>query len=263
MDNFEQAFNDTEKAADLTLKSATALVKLARRLQKAAKDGNINGIRRACSSLENALGSLKQTVANTVETWPFKDDEEEAYLEEDYTNELCRVAAEKGLVIRERDGLLISHPSIVHILPGDRAVRIDRKKVVTLRPSYLAGLLKENQKKPRRFRPEAFLEALHKRYLSSAKAYPPTLDGRGPVVPLAPIYEEFTSLPGIKREYSKMDFARDLYLLEDEGPRSTRTGARISFPAATGTKRAKDTFPFVGPDGQSITYYGVQFSGGQ
>lgn len=262
MDSFERAFDDTEKAADSILKAATELARLARRLQKEARNGNISAIKKACSSLDSSSGSLRQTVANAVATWPFKDEEEEKYLREHYAQELRDTAIKMGLNMREKDGVLISHPSIVQVLAVDRAVRVDRKKVATLRPSYLAGILQENQKRPPRFRPEAFLNALYERYSSSAKTQPPTLDGRGPVVLLARIYEAFTSLPGSKREYSKIDFARDLYFLEDKGPLSTKSGARVSFPSSTGARKAKDTFTFVSPDGQTITYYGIQFSGG-
>ena len=82
MDSFEQAFHDMEEVAASTMKSATDLVKLARALQKAAQEGNINAIKRVCSRLNPALGSLRQEVANTTETWPFTDEEEENYLKE-------------------------------------------------------------------------------------------------------------------------------------------------------------------------------------
>ena len=80
---------------------------------------------------------------------------------------------------------------------------------------------------------------------------------------LARIYEIFTSLPGSSREYDKTEFARSLYFLESDGPTHTKSGARVAFPASTGTRSAKGTFPFVGPDGQVIAYYGIQFSGGE
>ena len=266
MDSFERAFNDTEEAAASTLKSATDLAKLARALQKAAQDGNINAIKRVCSRLRPALGSLGQEITNAVEVWPFTDEEEENYLKEHYANELRHVAREKKLSIHERDGRLISYPSIAQILPGDRAVRIDRKKVSTLRPSRLVEFLIERQKKPPRFRSDAFLEALHTMYLLISREQSSTHlinDGHGPVVPLVEVYKAFTSLPGSKREYDTVDFARDIYALEASGPSRTKKGARVSFPSSTGAKRARDTFQFVGPDDQLITYYGIQFSRGE
>ena len=46
MDSFERAFCETESAADLTIKAAGELTKLAKQLKKAARDGNITAIKR-------------------------------------------------------------------------------------------------------------------------------------------------------------------------------------------------------------------------
>ena len=76
MSSFELAFNDTERAAASTIKSAASLGKLAKRLEKAAKEGNIAVIKRAQSELGNAVIALAQEVGNAVKAWPFQDDEE-------------------------------------------------------------------------------------------------------------------------------------------------------------------------------------------
>ena len=93
MASFEQAFSDMERAAASTAKSATDLTKLARALEKAAKDGNIAAAKRAQRSMNEALNALRQEVANSVESWPFGEDEEQQYLNEDYGQELRAVAA--------------------------------------------------------------------------------------------------------------------------------------------------------------------------
>ena len=258
--SFEQACHDTETAAASTLKSATELAKLARALQKAAKEGNIGAIKRGASRLDGALDTLRQEVANAVATWPFEDGGETEYLKEHYAVELRSVAEKNGLAIYERDDRLIAYPSIVRIFPGDHAIGIDKKKVSTLRPSYLTEILVNNQKKQPRFGSEAFLESLYKVYRQFAE---PAGLLKEPVMPLARIYEIFTSLPGSSREYDKTEFARSLYFLESNGPTHTKSGARVSFPAAAGTRSARGIFPFVGPDGQVITYYGIQFSRGE
>ena len=263
MGNFERAFGDTERAADSTVKSAAALVTLARQLQKAAKEGNISSIKRSQGRLNDALDVLRQTVANALQSWPFQDGEEEQYLKDGFAEELRHIASERGVTIRERDGRLVSHPSIVRILPSDRAVRIDKKKVSTIRPSHLAGILIDNQEKPGRYPAGRFLEALYRVYSelvredSSGRLMKA---GPGRVVPLARIYKLFTSLPGIEREYAPMDFARDLYQLDTSGVTKTRSGASVFFHASTGTRSDRDVFTFVGPDGQDVKYYGVRFA---
>ena len=262
MESFERAFSDTERAAASTQKSAAALAKLAKQLEKAAKEGNIGTIKRLQGRVNADLNTLRQEVANAVETWPFTEEDEEQYLNEQYATELRQAAEEKSLSIHERDGRLISHPSIVRILPGDRAVRIDRKKVSTIRPSYLAGVLLENQKKPARYRSDAFLEALYNVYSDIVREDPSSRlvkGGQGRVIPLDRVYTLLTSLPGIRREYDRTDFARDLYILDANGPKRTRKGAAVDFPSSTGTRSSRGLFSFVGPNGQDVTYYGIRF----
>ena len=263
MSNFEQGFSDTERAADSTVKSAAGLAKLAKQLQKAAKEGDIVAIERTRGRLDAALGNLRHTIANAVQSWPFEDKEEEQYLEEGYADELRRTASKRGLEIHEQDGRLISHPSIVRILPSDRAVRIDRKKVSTIRPSYLVDLLIANQKKGSRFPAGRFMEALYEVYSELVKedSAGRLIEGvQGRVVQLSRIYKLFTSLPGSNRDYTPTDFARDIYLLETGGLTKTRSGAAVSFPASTGTRSTKGLFTFVGPDGRDVQYYGVRFT---
>lgn len=267
MASFEQAFSDVESAADSTLRSATDLARVARQMHKAAQEGNISGISRAAQRLTSSLGTLRQEVTNATAKWPFDEEGEEQYLKDHYAEELRTAAIEKGLDLYERDGRLISYPSIVRVLPGEKAVQIDRKKVSNIRPSRLASILKENQNKRPRFKPEAFLESLYNAYrmIRGEKNPGRLIDDRqaGLVVPLARIYEAFTLQPGSNREYDKTEFARSLYFLDKGDIRQTKSGARVTFPASTGTRSAKGTFSFVGPDGHIATYYGIQFSGGE
>ena len=263
MATFEQAFGDMEKAAASTAKSAADLTKLAKALEKAAKDGNIAAAKRAQHSMSEALGALRQEVANSVESWPFGDDEEQQYLDDGYAQELRTVAATRGLKIFERDGRMIAHPSIVRVLPSSRAVRIDRKQVSTIRPTRLTDILLENQRKPPRFRADRFLESLYQVYSEVTREEGPSrmMTGRqGRVVELERVYRMFTSLPGSAREYDRTDFTRDLYLLDRDGPKTTNRGLQVSFPASSGTRGNRGLFSFVAPDGQVVTYYGIQFS---
>ena len=68
--------------------------------------------------------------------------------------------------------------------------------------------------------------------------------------------------PGTAAEYGPSDFARDLYLLDTSGVTRTKTGARVSLPASTGTKSSRGVYTFVSPDGRLLTYYGIRFDGG-
>ncbi len=258
MIEFEQAFADTEKAASSTVKSASDVAKLARGLEKAAKTGNINALKRARAELNAALSVLAQEVANATQAWPYQPDDEETYVKEHFAEELRKVAAAQGLEIHRRDEQLIAHPSIVRVLPAARAVRIDRKQVSTIRPSHLTGLLQANQRKPARFNGRRFLEAVHKAYrmlLGSQEPLRRLEAGRLPPVPLANIYEALTLMPGLEQEYSRTEFAQALYRLDVDGPHETRSGAQLNFHSGR-----QSAIAFVAPDGHIITYHSIAFS---
>lgn len=123
MGRLEQAFADVEDAAEAALKSASALTKSAKDLQKAAKEGNIAAIKREQGRLDGALDDLSNGVSAAVSSWPLEESEEDAYLRDGYAEELREAAAERGLTMHERDGRLLASPSIVRLLPGDRAIR--------------------------------------------------------------------------------------------------------------------------------------------
>ena len=265
--NFEQAFGDTERAAESALKSAGVVARHGRALMRAAKAGNIAAVKRSQADLDEAMKALRQEVDNANSVWPFQEEDEERYLRDDYAGELIAAAREIGLSIYEQDDALISYPSVVRILPGDRAVRIDRKLERGVRPSHLADALLKNQNKTSGFRPNQFLESLYNVYSdivseSESGANKDMIAGSARTLRLARIYSLLTALPGSRRDYGRYDFARDLYTIDSEGPRVTRRGHRVSFPASTGTRRprASDVFDFIAPDGQRVTYYGIRFS---
>ena len=263
MDSFEEAFDNATRVADQALKANKDLSKQLHGLRRASQTGNITAVKREQSRLAAALDELTEAVNNVGVAWPFDDEQEVQYLKaaDGYAAELRRVASEKGLLIRERDGQLICHPFIVRIIPSERAVRIDKKKVSTIRPSHLTEVLVKAQKAPSRFRPQSFLEALHKVYLSLTKESSARLIGGtgAPVILLDNIYGLFTSLPGSTRDYSKTDFARDLYELDRSGVTKTRSGATVSFSASTGARSSRNLYTFVGPDGHEVKFYGIRF----
>ena len=260
MQSFEEAFRNVEVMAESARKAANAVAGKARAIAKAAQVGNIGALRRAQADLATELEVLRQQAGEALGSWPLTEDQESGHLADGYGDELRAAAAEIGLSLYERDGHLIAYPSVVRILPTDRAVRLDRKRVPTIRPSHLAALLLKNQRKSSGFAPARFLETLFLVYQELEREHKADLVMGGRVMPLARIYKLVTALPGSGRDYDKSDFARDVYTLDTEGPRHTRRGHPVSFPASTGTRRRSgDLFPFVGPNGEHVEYYGIKF----
>ena len=267
MDSFEEAFDNATRVADQALKANKDLSKQLHGLRKASLAGNITAVKREQGRLSEALDELTQAVNDAGVAWPFDDEQEVQYLKaaDGYAAELRRVASEKGLLIRERDGQMICHPFIVRIIPGERAVRIDKKKVSAIRPSHLTEVLVKAQKSPPRYRPQTFLEALYNVYqlLTRESSTRPIGGASVSVILLDNIYRLFTSRPGSAGDYSKTDFARDLYELDRSGVIRTRSGAAVSFHhASTGARSSRNLYTFVGPDGYEVKYYGIRFMEG-
>ena len=264
MPTFEQGFADAENAADSVLTALTSVSALARQLRKAAQDGNIAAVRRSSERLQDGINLIRQEVANAADAWPFTPEREQEYLQEQYAEELKEEARKKNLQIFDRDGRLIAHPSIVRVLTGERAIQINRRQTSTIRPTKIVGMLEDLQKRPPRFSSQAFLESLYGAYLAltgTRSSDRMRVGEVGQVVQLGRIYDLFTGLPGAGRDYSQLDFARDLFSLESSGVRQARSGARVSFPASTGTRGSRGTISFVGPNGEPVVYYGIQFTG--
>jgi hypothetical protein len=251
---FEHAFEQLERAADSAAKAAAAVLTASRQLKKAARQGDISGLRRSADRLALTLDALRQEAANARAAWPFGVDAEETYLKEGYESELVAAAQASGLNIAERDGRLLVFPSVVRILPAERTIRIDRRRVAGIRPSHVIAMLRANQLKKPRFAPERFLEAVFGAY--RLVVGPGSI---GSTVALTEVYEALTLLPGASMDYSPSDFARDLFILDRSGVTRTRSGAAYTLPASTGTKGSRGTLTFVAPDGELVTYFGIRF----
>ena len=251
---FEHGFQQSERAADSAAKAAAAVLTASRQLKRAAREGDIGGLRRSADRLALTLDALRQEVANARSAWPFSVDAEETYLNEAYEVELVALAHAAGLNIAERDGRLLAFPSVVRIVPAERMIRIDRRRIAGLRPSHVIAMLKANQLKRPRFAPERFLEALFRAY--RLVVGPSSI---GSTVALLDVYEALTLLPGANVDYSQSDFARDLFVLDTSGVTRTRGGLTYSLPASTGTKGSRGTLTFVAPDGELVTYFGISF----
>ncbi len=263
MVELEQTLTAVEEAAVATVAAARGLTAVTRKMQKAARTGNIANLKRGPSALDASLQVLQRAVealnqqTAEAEEWPSRTDEGEQSFEDCYSSELRSAASVKGLNVSELDGQLISFPSILRV--DDRAVVIDQKKVPDIRPSHIVRTLVENQRKLDRFKPERILESMYSVYQVLAKEYPtPLPTGDGPLVPLAKIYRQLTLLPGTSREYTKADFSRDLYLLEYKDIRRTKKGVEVSLIGSTGTRQS-GYFSFVSHDGHEAKYYGIRF----
>ena len=80
----------------------------------------------------------------------------------------------------------------------------------------------------------------------------------GAVVRLLDLYGVLTLLPGQARDYTKAEFARDLYLLDQSGSVEAPAGRRLRWAASSGT-RQPGVLTTVTKSGQQQRYWGIAF----
>jgi hypothetical protein len=214
----------------------------------------VRELRRALDAAAQFAGELGNVVRAAKAAYDF---DEAAYLASGgYAKELLAAAAERGLSMYEEDERLLCYPSIVRVLPGDSAVEVDRRRERRIRPSVLIGLLAARQQRPPKFRYDQFLESLARGYdlvVALARKKP------GTIVRLVDIWAVLTLLPGQAKEYTRPEFARDLYLLDRNGALQAKDGRVLRFHASSGTRTA-GVLNTVAQSGQRQTYWGVSFT---
>ena len=257
----ESACAETQRRLETSLKSVGKLTSGLKAAQKAARVGDLSVLHKALGELEGHLQVVRTETVNAAKSWPLTEAEESALFSDgEYLLELVSSATKAGLQASLEDGTFVCYPSLVKVDAARRCVVIDRKPYRNVRPSALVAHLQAVQTRPPKFKAAQFLEALyvawdHARHLRAA-GRPPGTDVR-----VANVYAALTIAPGSSKEYSKPEFGRDLYLLEQSGERQTRKGAQIHFGRSTGTKALGGVITVVGEDGRRVDYSSIGFEG--
>ncbi len=255
--SLESALAKTETDADAAFKAATAVVSSLKKFRTAAQSGTLRELRKTIDTAEQAITALRQQFTNAKEDWVI---DETSYLSSNsFIQEILKTAEQAGLKIFEQDDRLYCYPFLIRILPGEQSILIDKAREKRLRPSVLVKHLKDLQSKPSRFKSEAFLESLYSAYKTAVKTRGQEMIDTGVVIKLLEIYDLLTLLPGQSKEYSRQEFTRDIYLLDQSHVTKTKEGFSVTFPASTGTKSTTGTITVITQDGHEKKYYGISF----
>jgi antitoxin (DNA-binding transcriptional repressor) of toxin-antitoxin stability system len=251
----EAALAGVERQAEAALKAAGSAATQLRKARAAAKSGQLRDLRKALAAAQTLSAELADSVRTLDES--FDLDEQDYLASGGYVKELLEAAQAAGVAMFEEDDRLMCYPSLVRVLPGDASVEVDKVRERRIRPSVLVGLLAATQERSPRFKPEGFLDSLRGAYELAVAGPDKSPDS---VVRLLDVWSVLTLLPGQSREYSKQEFARDLYLLDQSGVTSTpRSPRRLRWSASTGTK-GTGVLTTVARSGQQQRYWGVSFS---
>ncbi len=250
---FEDELISLDARLEKAQKAAEGLVSGLKRVRRAAGAGNVSEIVRGLDGLDARLADAQSAARDLPGAWRF---DASAYLADGrFLADLKTAAAEQKLDMFERNGRLYCFPLLLRIDANQSAVRIGRKIERNIRPSELVRLLTKAQKRPQRFREQAFLDLIWRAYRRLlGRDWNGTDPGR--VIALIDIHDTLTLLPG--SDYPPDEFARDLLLLDRLPDLRTRSGERFEFPHGTTTKGIKPLIVYD-EQGAERVYYGIRF----
>jgi hypothetical protein len=244
-----RAESDVEAAA----RAAASLGRELKKARAAAVAGQVRDLRRLLDASRLLAGEVAEQVGAAADSYDVN--ESDLLSSGAYAKELLAVAAAAGVGMYEDDDRLLCYPSIVRVLPGDLVLEIDRRRARGIRPSAVVDQLGKAQRAGPRFKAAAFLASL-------VGAYDLVVAGQGKapgaVVRLIDLYGVLTLLPGQARDYTKAEFARDLYLLDQSGAVEASGGRRLRWAASSGTRQA-GVLTTVTRSGQQQRYWGIAF----
>jgi hypothetical protein len=250
--SLENFFQRAEEISDILLNLTKDVARHTKLFQKAARVGALNDLSARLRAAEDAVDKLRHGLTDASNH--LKADGKRAWNSDSYSEELCTTAKKSHVKIHRQDDYLYCYPALIRVLPEEPAVVINRAKEKRVRPSVLLLRLKKLQEMPTRFRPQAFLKSIEAAY----KVVGARKGSKGGVVKLADIYNVLTLLPGQKSEYSRHEFARDLYLLDCHLAEAV-DGRRVQLHPARGGERTNQILVTVSKEADLLRYYGISF----
>jgi hypothetical protein len=245
----EEALETFQTQVEASLDRVTTLARRLKKLRGAALSGDLREIGKSLGEIKDAAASVSEHSGNLA----FEFDDAD-YFPDAFLNELLEAGKARGLTVFAQDEKLYCYPLLVRVKAAERAVQIGKKTERGVRPSALAAKLHQLQSKPARFKPGDFLGLLYRAYRHCAGSK------EAPVLTLAEIYDVLTLMPGSAKEYTRDDFARDLYLLDNSSVTRIDNGIEFRFSASTGTRNLASTFVCIAGDGSEKRYYGISFT---
>ncbi len=252
--SLEEALRAVELDADAALKALGAALRAAKRAKLAAATGQVRDLQVAMEAAVALAGEASGAAAALRDGWTF--DVAGWISSGAYAKELLAAAAEAGVKAFESDERILCYPAVVQVSASDATVAVDKRKDRRIRPSVVVRALGALQQRPPAFKADAFIESL-------ATAYQLVVADKGlrPGGParLVEVHKVLTLLPGAARDYTRQEFARDIYLLDQSGIVETRDGRRMTLPASAMT-RGSGVLTTVTKAGQTKVYVGVAFA---
>ena len=230
--NYEELYTNLTALEKNLKESSSTVTKLYKNIVKDTESGNLADLRKCLDQLSEAASLLSQRVEE-VSAQAESFDTREYFAGGDFTRQLLECCDSLGIDVKGSMGVYEMFPYKVRVA-GDMEhageVYIDRKKIASVRPAYVAQTVKNGRDRLLKgsFNETAFMNEL-------AEAYDITClkSGlrNGTNVALGKIYRAMTPMARARKEYDAQAFAFDLARIYERGTDFwvTKTGRRFDF----------------------------------
>ncbi len=228
--NYEEFYASLSPLGSNLKASANSVSKYQKMILRDADTGNLSDMRKCLDALKEASAALEDSIdayENAISGFDVA-----GYFESgDFARQLLSSCEEKGVDVKGEKGIYEMFPFKIRISSETQEVYMNRKKLQSCRPSYIAETVHVNQDKLNKalFKTGPFLSEL-------ADAYEITCLRSGARIGssqmLTKIYKSLVPMSRARKEYDMQAFAFDLARLYEAGPEEwidSKTGQHYTF----------------------------------
>jgi hypothetical protein len=256
----EASLDDVRATAKRLQKVSKELEATFRSLEQAAATGHLVKLTSSAERAAAAHQQLGEEIDRLSANWLLDESAVDEALGPRLMSEVAQSLKQRGVDLHRYGSGWSASPVLLKIDGKSRSLKIDRKRLTTLRPSVIAAAVAAARHRPS-VRPEQFIEVLYAAYRAAVASISlleqPTRLGSS--VPLSEVYRSLTLLPESRREYSVESFARDLFVLDRSGVATTKEGLRLFFSSSTSSKGGGGVLTVLDESGVPHNYFAVAF----
>ena len=231
--NYEELMTQLTPVQKALKDGAAAAGRQQKALQKNEDLGNLTEMKKTLNALNETVNTLRENLQE-AEKLVSGFDTQTYFLSGDFTRQLLENCEAKGIDVQGEKGVYQMFPYKIRVVADEEhaaEVWMDRKKVNSVRPGYLAETIRAGRAKlySANFNVQSFMNDLAEAYETARLRSDGKNTMDGTTIPLTKIYKYLAPTARAKKEYDAQAFAFDLARAYEKGPEAwiTKDGKRF------------------------------------
>lgn len=218
--NYEELLSQLQQAAKVIKDTAASVTKQQKTLVKNEDLGNLTEIRKSIASLKEQADAMQRSLLESEKL--IDEFNTQVYFSSgDFTQQMLEFCEQKGVDVIGEKGVYQMFPYKIRVVADDEhpaEVWMDRKKVNSVRPSYVAETIRAGREKLYKasFNVTSFIGDLAEAYETARLRNKGMRDGSN--IDLTKIYKYLAPTARARKEYDAQAFAFDLARAYEAGP---------------------------------------------